>query len=62
VIQQSEFLRRNADRSNKILLFLLAALTIHRGVAKSIIRSSVSIGRIAGFDEQLAPRQNAKAP
>jgi hypothetical protein len=33
-----------------ILLFLFAALTIPRGVAKSIVRSFINIGRIAGFD------------
>jgi hypothetical protein len=49
-IQQSEFVRQNADRSNKTLLFLFAALTIRSGVAKSIIRPFVSVGRIAGFD------------
>jgi hypothetical protein len=49
-IQQSEFVRQNADGSNKTLLFLFAALTIRRGVAKSIVRSFISIARIAGFD------------
>jgi hypothetical protein len=35
---RSDFIRSNHRRPTKILLFLFAALTIYRGVAKSIIR------------------------
>jgi hypothetical protein len=36
---RSEFIRPKHRRSNKTLLFLFAALTIRRAVAKSIIQS-----------------------
>jgi hypothetical protein len=45
---RSDFIRSKHRRPTKILLFLLAALTIHRGMAKSIIR--FCLDRIAGFD------------
>jgi hypothetical protein len=41
------FLRRNAARPNKTLLFLFAPLTIDHAVAKSSIR--FCLDRIAGF-------------
>jgi len=40
--------------ATKTFLFLLAALTFRHAVARSSIRSR---DRIAGFEEQLAPRQ-----
>jgi hypothetical protein len=42
---RSEFIRPKHRRANKTLLFLFAALTICRAVAKSIIRSKIRLDR-----------------
>jgi hypothetical protein len=63
---RSDFIRLKHRGSTKILLFLFAALTIRRAVAKSIIRSCLIGSRVLQIlitrNWQLAPRKNAKAP
>jgi hypothetical protein len=54
------FIRPDARRSTIPVLFCLAALTFFSLMLRS--HHPVTPDRVAGFELQLAPRKNAKAP